>query len=176
MLFQSSKLKASTSLFTETWQKRRSSFELSKMSPQVGLAVHAILKSQLTTQCAWTWQCHSQASAHYLICKLSKMSSELTFFLSCTCMSQKTAHYFICITMTMSFSKVSSLLNLHEHDDVILKSQLTTQFAMFMTMELIFWFSVALYYNASLFSVSFFNFTKYLRKSFEVTLATSFDM
>jgi len=40
MLFQSSKLKARTSLFTETWQKRRSSFELSKMSPQVGLAVH----------------------------------------------------------------------------------------------------------------------------------------
>jgi len=28
MLFQSSKLKARTSLFTETWQKRRSSFEL----------------------------------------------------------------------------------------------------------------------------------------------------
>ena len=39
MLFQSSKLKARTSLFTETWQKRRSSFELLKMSPQVGLAV-----------------------------------------------------------------------------------------------------------------------------------------
>ena len=41
-LFQSSKLKARTSLFTETLQKRRSSFELwalkqhSKMSPQVG--------------------------------------------------------------------------------------------------------------------------------------------
>ena len=28
MLFQSSKLKARTSIFTETWQKRRSSFEL----------------------------------------------------------------------------------------------------------------------------------------------------
>jgi len=28
MLFQSSKLKARTSVFTETWQKRRSSFEL----------------------------------------------------------------------------------------------------------------------------------------------------
>jgi hypothetical protein len=28
MLFQSSKLKARKSLFTETWQKRRSSFEL----------------------------------------------------------------------------------------------------------------------------------------------------
>ena len=41
MLFQSSKLKARTSLFTETWQKRRSSFELLKMSPQVGLAVDA---------------------------------------------------------------------------------------------------------------------------------------
>ena len=42
MLFQNSKLKARTSLFTETWQKRRSSIELwaSKMSPQVGLAVH----------------------------------------------------------------------------------------------------------------------------------------
>jgi len=39
MLFQRSKLKARTSLFTETWQKRRSSFELSKMSPQVGSAV-----------------------------------------------------------------------------------------------------------------------------------------
>ena len=39
MLFQSSKLKARLSLFTETWQKRRSSFELSKMSPQVGLGV-----------------------------------------------------------------------------------------------------------------------------------------
>jgi len=44
-LFQSSKLKDRTSLFTETWQKRRSSFELwalkqlSKMSPQVGSAV-----------------------------------------------------------------------------------------------------------------------------------------
>jgi len=44
-LFQSSKLKAQTSLFTESWQKRCSSFELwalkqhSKMSPQVGSAV-----------------------------------------------------------------------------------------------------------------------------------------
>ena len=41
-LLQSSKLKARTSLFTETWQKRRSSFELwalkqhSKMSPRAG--------------------------------------------------------------------------------------------------------------------------------------------
>ena len=41
ILFQRSKLKARTSLFTETWQKtlRALSFELSKMSPQVGLAV-----------------------------------------------------------------------------------------------------------------------------------------
>ena len=39
MLFQSSKLKARTSLFTETRQKRRWSFEFSKMKPQVGLAV-----------------------------------------------------------------------------------------------------------------------------------------
>jgi len=34
-----SKLKARTSLFTETWQKSHSTSELSKMSPQVGLAV-----------------------------------------------------------------------------------------------------------------------------------------
>ena len=34
-----SKLKARTSLFTETWQQSHSTFELSKMSPQVGLAV-----------------------------------------------------------------------------------------------------------------------------------------
>ena len=43
MLFQSSKLKARTSLFSETWQKRETvralSFELSKMAPQMGLAV-----------------------------------------------------------------------------------------------------------------------------------------
>jgi len=44
-LFQSSKLKARMSLFTETWQKSSSSFQLwalkqnSKISPQVGLAV-----------------------------------------------------------------------------------------------------------------------------------------
>ena len=44
-LFHSSKLKARTFLFTETWQKRRSSFqlwaskELSKMLPQVSSAV-----------------------------------------------------------------------------------------------------------------------------------------
>jgi len=43
MLFQSSKRKARTSHFTETWQKRRSSFELSKMSPQVGLAVSDVV-------------------------------------------------------------------------------------------------------------------------------------
>jgi len=59
MMFQSSKLKTRTSLFTETWKKtcssskikrlsglkrgkrdvRALSFELSKMTPQVGLAV-----------------------------------------------------------------------------------------------------------------------------------------
>jgi len=50
-LFQSSKLKARTSLFTETWQKKRSSFELStlkqlsKMSSQVGYAVTSDFKS-----------------------------------------------------------------------------------------------------------------------------------
>ena len=48
-LFQRSKLKAWTSLFTETWQKRRSSFELwalkqlSKMSHQVGSAVYILV-------------------------------------------------------------------------------------------------------------------------------------
>ena len=47
-LFQSSKLKARTSLFTGMWQTRRSSFEPwalkqhSKMSPQVGSAVHGM--------------------------------------------------------------------------------------------------------------------------------------
>jgi len=52
-LFQSSKLKARTSLFTETLQKRRSSFELwalkqhSKMSPQLGSAVNEVRTSKV---------------------------------------------------------------------------------------------------------------------------------
>jgi len=51
-LFKSSKLKARKALFTEMWQKRRSSFELwalkehSKISHQVGLAVMWSLRSQ----------------------------------------------------------------------------------------------------------------------------------
>jgi len=47
MLFQSSKLKAQTALSTEIFPLKRGktdvpalSFELSKMTPQVGLAVH----------------------------------------------------------------------------------------------------------------------------------------
>jgi len=43
-VFKSSTLKARTSLFIETWQKRRSSFELelSEITSQVGLAVHSL--------------------------------------------------------------------------------------------------------------------------------------
>ena len=54
------KLKARTSVFTETWQKRRSSFELklSKMSPQVGLAVVSasahVCQSVPTPYCIWS--------------------------------------------------------------------------------------------------------------------------
>jgi len=54
---QSSKLKAWKSLSTETWQKRRSSFELwalkqhSKMSPQVGQAVCLYTTSFYTNRC-----------------------------------------------------------------------------------------------------------------------------
>jgi len=57
-LFQSSKLKTRTSLFTETWQKRSLCFELwalkqnSKMSPQVGLAI-----TWLTLMCDMTHSC-----------------------------------------------------------------------------------------------------------------------
>ena len=66
MLFQSSKLKASTSLFTETWQKRRSSFELwaLKMSPHLGLAVLGIW---CFLWCYFIW-IHVDVHISFLIC------------------------------------------------------------------------------------------------------------
>ena len=69
-LFQSSKLKARTSLFNETWQKRCLSFELwalklhSKMSPQVGLAVR-----WSGTWCLWMRCGHTQITSN-LTCDL----------------------------------------------------------------------------------------------------------
>jgi len=70
MLFQSSKLKARTSLFTETWQKRRSSFELrafenvtpsgisaiSPISGQQNKATHP--KWDWLYCCTWKWSCN----------------------------------------------------------------------------------------------------------------------
>jgi len=72
-LFQSSKLKARTSLFTETWQKRRSSSklsalkELSKMSSHLGLVVPT-WSSFKRNSCIGvpTWRSHVCLHAHTL--------------------------------------------------------------------------------------------------------------
>jgi len=47
MLFQNSKLKAPTSLFTETWQKRRSSFELWAFEKDTPSGIGCISKSHI---------------------------------------------------------------------------------------------------------------------------------
>ena len=63
-LFQSSKLKARTALFTETWRKGRSSFELwalkqhSNMSPQVGLADYEVVSLCRVYRFTLTCMCH----------------------------------------------------------------------------------------------------------------------
>ena len=63
LLFQSSKLKAWTSLCTETWQKRRSSFELWAFENDTPSGVG----------CTYTWQCihmavHTHGSAYTWQC------------------------------------------------------------------------------------------------------------
>jgi len=50
MLFQSSKLKARISLFTETWQKRRSSFELSAFENDTPSGIECTSDVKETTQ------------------------------------------------------------------------------------------------------------------------------